>query len=103
MTTGQFMVAHWRPLAMFFAGWKLVSLGAGIGMAAAFGLTVYVYERRRNRPAMIVRVALVLVDDPRRGLREPDHWSLCDVAPTILELLGIEQPASWTGTSLLKD
>lgn len=49
------------PLAVFFAGWKLISLGAGIGLAAAFGLAVYAHERRQNRPAMIVRLALVLV------------------------------------------
>jgi Protein of unknown function (DUF3159) len=49
------------PLAMFFAGWKLISLGAGIAMAATFGLAVYVHERRQRRPAMIVRLALVLV------------------------------------------
>jgi hypothetical protein len=49
------------PLAMFFAGWKLISLGAGIGMAATFGLLIYVHERRQNRPAMVVRLALVLV------------------------------------------
>ncbi len=46
---------------MFFAGWKLISLGAGIAMAATFGLAVYVHERRQNRPAMIVRLALALV------------------------------------------
>ena len=46
---------------MFFAGWKLIGLGAGIAMAAVFGLVVYVHERRHNRPAMIVRLALVLV------------------------------------------
>ena len=49
------------PLAMFFAGWKLVGLGAGIGLAAAFGLAVFVHERRRGQPAMIVRLALLLV------------------------------------------
>jgi hypothetical protein len=49
------------PLAMFFAGWTLISLGAGIAMSATFGLAVYLHERRRNRPAMIVRLALALV------------------------------------------
>ena len=49
------------PLAMFFAGWKLIGLGAGIGLAAAFGLTIFVHERRRGQPAMIVRLALLLV------------------------------------------
>ncbi|HEY2397838.1 MAG TPA: DUF3159 domain-containing protein [Solirubrobacteraceae bacterium] len=49
------------PLAMFFAGWKLVGLLAGIGAAVAFGLAVYVHERRQGRPAAIVRLALLLV------------------------------------------
>jgi hypothetical protein len=49
------------PLAFFFAGWKLIDLTAGIAIAAAFGIVVYVRERRAGRPAMIVRIALVLV------------------------------------------
>lgn len=46
-------------------------------------------------------VRLVLVSDPRRELKPPAAWSLCDVAPTIMALWGIEPPESWTGTSLL--
>jgi hypothetical protein len=46
---------------MFFAGWKLIGLGAGIGAAVVFGLTLFVYERRQGRPAAVVRLALVLV------------------------------------------
>jgi hypothetical protein len=46
------------PLAMFFAGWKLVGLLAGIGAAVVFGLAVFVHERRQGRPAAIVRVGL---------------------------------------------
>jgi intracellular septation protein A len=49
------------PLAIFFAGWKLIGLSAGIGMAMLFGVAVFTHERRAGRPAMIVRVALVLV------------------------------------------
>ncbi|HWW67935.1 MAG TPA: hypothetical protein VNY83_08120, partial [Solirubrobacterales bacterium] len=49
------------PLAIFFAGWKLIGLSAGIGMAALFGALVFVHERRQGRPAMVVRLALVLV------------------------------------------
>ena len=44
---------------------------------------------------------LVLVSEPRRELKPPAEWSLRDVAPTVLELLGIPQPASWDGVSLL--
>lgn len=48
---------------------------------------------------------LVLVSAPRRELRAPSArpWSLRDVAPTILALLGIAQPPDWDGVSLLAD
>lgn len=49
------------PLAVFYAGWKLVSLGAGIAAAVAFGLALFAHERRSGRPATVVRLALVLV------------------------------------------
>jgi intracellular septation protein A len=49
------------PLACFFAGWKLIDLTAGIAIAAAFGLAIYAHERRAKRPAVVVRIALVLV------------------------------------------
>jgi intracellular septation protein A len=49
------------PLAAFYAGWKLIGLVAGILLAVALGVAVYVHERRHGRPAMIVRVALALV------------------------------------------
>ncbi|TMK39676.1 MAG: hypothetical protein E6G56_10075 [Actinobacteria bacterium] len=49
------------PLATFFVAWKLVGLVAGIGAATLFGLVVFVHERRAGRPAMVVRLALVLV------------------------------------------
>jgi intracellular septation protein A len=49
------------PLAAFYAGWKLIGLAAGIGLAVALGVSVFVHERRRGRPALIVRVALLFV------------------------------------------
>jgi hypothetical protein len=49
------------PLAVFFAGWKLIGLTAGIGLALVFGVSVFVHERRQGRPAVVVRLALVLV------------------------------------------
>ena len=49
------------PLATFYAGWKLIGLTAGIGLAVAFGVSVFVHERRQGRPAALVRVALALV------------------------------------------
>jgi 2,3-bisphosphoglycerate-independent phosphoglycerate mutase len=36
------------------------------------------------------------------GLRLRANGSLCDIAPTMLELLGIPQPEEMTGVSLLQ-
>jgi intracellular septation protein A len=49
------------PLAIFFVAWKLIGLTAGVALAALFAAAVFVYERRRGRPAMVVRLALLLV------------------------------------------
>jgi intracellular septation protein A len=49
------------PLAIFFTGWKLIALPVGIALAMLFGAAVYAHERRNERPAIIVRVALVFV------------------------------------------
>ena len=46
-------------------------------------------------------VPLFLINDSHELKNEKDA-ALCDVAPTILELLGIKQPAEMTGHSLLK-
>jgi 2,3-bisphosphoglycerate-independent phosphoglycerate mutase len=45
-------------------------------------------------------VKLILVDDKRSDatLR---NGSLCDIAPTILEIMGIDQPVEMTGRSLI--
>ena len=45
-------------------------------------------------------VPLILVDDSLRGSRLKTG-SLCDIAPTILHLMSIDQPARMTGKSLL--
>ncbi len=49
------------PLAVFFSGWKLIGLTAGIVLAVAFGLAVFVHERRHGRSAAVVKVALAVV------------------------------------------
>jgi hypothetical protein len=49
------------PLAIFYAGWKLVGLSVGIVGALIFGLVVFSRERRAGRPGLIVRVALAFV------------------------------------------
>jgi len=49
------------PLLTFFIGWKLIGLGAGIAMALLFGITIFLHERRQDRPAALVRISLLLV------------------------------------------
>jgi 2,3-bisphosphoglycerate-independent phosphoglycerate mutase len=48
------------------------------------------------------RVPLLLVDAAHRGLRQDENGRLADLAPTILELLGLPQPPEMTGKSLLQ-
>jgi 2,3-bisphosphoglycerate-independent phosphoglycerate mutase len=46
-------------------------------------------------------VPLLYVNDADRGVKIKPGGRICDVAPTMLELLGIPQPAAMTGHSLL--
>ncbi|BDV41364.1 2,3-bisphosphoglycerate-independent phosphoglycerate mutase [Geotalea uraniireducens] len=48
-------------------------------------------------------VPFVLVDDTRRGARLRPDGTLADIAPTMLELLGLPQPPEMSGKSLLLD
>jgi 2,3-bisphosphoglycerate-independent phosphoglycerate mutase len=47
-------------------------------------------------------VPLLYVNDSDRGARLRPKGRICDVAPTMLELLGLPQPAEMTGRSLLE-
>ena len=49
------------------------------------------------------RVPLLLVGEALRELHLRDGGRICDVAPTLLELLELPQPATMTGRSLLGD
>ena len=46
-------------------------------------------------------VPLLYVNDADRGAKIREGGRICDVAPTMLELLGLTQPAEMTGRSLL--
>ncbi len=46
-------------------------------------------------------VRLILVDDDRKGA-QLQEGRLADIAPTILDIMGIEQPTEMTGQSLIK-
>ncbi len=47
-------------------------------------------------------VPLVLFDDRYKGRKLRDVGTLADIGPTMLEMMGLEQPEEMTGTSLLK-
>src|SRR3954468_14264130 len=49
------------PLAAFYAGYKLVGLGAGIAAASVVGLTVAALARREGRPGLIAAIAVIFV------------------------------------------
>lgn len=49
------------PVLAFYVGWKLVGLALGIGLASVAALLSYRYERRRERPGIIARMALVFI------------------------------------------
>jgi hypothetical protein len=51
------------PVAVFYLGWKLGALAAGIVLASAVGIALGLYERRRGRAGALalVSVAFVLV------------------------------------------
>jgi len=45
-------------------------------------------------------VPFILVNaDPKYGLKE--GGKLCDIVPTMIEIMGLEKPAEMTGESLL--
>ena len=45
------------------------------------------------------QVPFVLINN--KGYKLKENGSLCDIAPTMLQLMGIEKPADMTGNSLL--
>ena len=47
------------------------------------------------------KVPFVMVDDVNKNIKLRDGGRLCDFAPTILEVMGLEKPEEMTGISLL--
>jgi len=39
----------------------------------------------------------------RRRVRDPKRGSLCDIAPTLVDLIGLDRPTEMTGESLLAE
>jgi len=49
------------PILFFYAGWKLSGLVLGVALATAVGVGAYLFERKRERPGLIARLALLFV------------------------------------------
>ncbi len=49
------------PVLAFYVLWKLWGLVPGIAAATIVALVAFRYERQQNRPALVVRIALVFV------------------------------------------
>lgn len=47
------------------------------------------------------KVPFILVSEKKMKLRKGDHLGLYDIAPTVLDLMGLKQPAKMKGRSLL--
>jgi len=60
-----------------------------------FGHTLFLYEENLHVPLVLAGPAITL------GGRAPQVGSLLDLAPTLLELAGLEVPAAFEGRSLL--
>jgi 2,3-bisphosphoglycerate-independent phosphoglycerate mutase len=77
-----------------------VLVTADHGNAEAMGTADDPHTAHTGSPVPFVYLAPG--DDPSGGRRVRSGGSLCDVAPTLLELVGVETPAAMTGESLLE-
>jgi 2,3-bisphosphoglycerate-independent phosphoglycerate mutase len=78
--------------------------GGLLVVTADHGNAEQMWDEKRNEPHTAHTtnpVPLVLVGDAARGVRLDAGGLLCDVAPTVLDLVGLPRPAAMTGRSLL--
>ncbi|MEM8791806.1 MAG: 2,3-bisphosphoglycerate-independent phosphoglycerate mutase [Pseudomonadota bacterium] len=112
------MVGHTGSLEAAIAACEVVDKGLGLALDALAdaGGTMLVTADHGNCETMIDPetgdphtahttnlVPIILVEEGEsRGIAGLSDGRLADVAPTILDLMGLEQPAEMTGRSLLK-
>jgi len=82
-----------------------LAMGGTVLVTADHGNCEQMWDAERNAPHTAHTsnpVPVILINRAiKRRLR--DGGALCDVAPTILELLELQQPKEMTGRSLLED
>ncbi len=49
------------PILFFYVGWKVSGLLLGVVLATAVGVGAFLYERHKERPGMVARLALAFV------------------------------------------
>ena len=59
------------------------------------------YPNGDPKPAHSMNPVMFLAADPDKKITKTRDGGLCDIAPTILKLLGIKQPEEMTGESLI--
>jgi 2,3-bisphosphoglycerate-independent phosphoglycerate mutase len=109
------MVGHTGDLAAAIRAVEAVDMGVGriVDAARAKGGAVFITADHGNCELMkdpatgqphtahtTNPVPLLYVDDANKGAKLLDQGRICDVAPTMLELMGIEKPKAMTGHSL---
>lgn len=75
--------------------WIIADHGEAIGEHGHYGHIKSLYNEE-------TRIPMIIVDSKPELYKERFFATQLDVAPTILDRLGIEPPKSWKGTSLLK-
>jgi len=81
---------------------KALSKGVKMIITADHGNAESMYNEKTHAPQTAHTtniVPFIIVDDEKYKLRETG--ALCDIAPTVLDLIGIEQPAEMTGKSMI--
>ncbi|HHV65783.1 MAG TPA: 2,3-bisphosphoglycerate-independent phosphoglycerate mutase [Peptococcaceae bacterium] len=78
--------------------------GGTVIITADHGNAEYMFDKENQSPITAHsanKVPFILVGDRYRGRRLREDGALCDIAPTMLEILNIEVPKEMTGKSLL--
>ena len=84
----------------------VVKSGGALVITADHGNCEQMYDPETDGPHTkhtTYDVDLIVVDDDRRGKKLRADGRLADVAPTVLDLLGVEKPIEMTGESLLQN
>ena len=82
----------------------ILATGGRCIVTADHGNCELMWDEAQNAPFTAhttLPVPCILVDDTRKDVKLREGGRLCDLAPTLLELLGLPIPAEMTGKSLL--